>query len=174
MVKCDPMAYAKCPHRRYCSPLEDAVFMQGSLCDQFNQRVKSHAVALNAATNTKTILCPICNGHGFINGGDEHSSWSRTCDRCHGTGYTQVPMTIGDRIRAMSDEDLTDIIYELNMEGTFCQNRKECLELLDNDKLTDDMCKKCLLEWLRKPADDAAVPHGIFLDKQESGLTEED
>ena len=74
----------------------------------------------------------------------------------------------------MSDEELTDIIYELNMEGTYCQNRKECLELLNNDGITDEMCKKCLLEWLRKPADDAAVPHGIFLDKQESGLTEED
>lgn len=82
-------------------------------------------------------------------------------------------MTNADRIRAMSDEELTDIIYDLNMAGTFCTNRKECEELLDNDKLTDDMCKKCLLEWLRKPVEEPKLPT-IFEDKQESGLTEED
>lgn len=83
-------------------------------------------------------------------------------------------MTNADKIRAMSDEDLTNIIYDLNMEGTFCTNRKECEELLNNDKLTDEMCKKCLLEWLRKPVEETKIPSGMFLDKQESGLTEEE
>lgn len=124
--------------------------------------------------NRKAISCPDCNGHGFINGGDEHSTWSRTCNRCHGTGYTLVPKTRADRIREMKDEDLTDIIYDLNMEGTFCTNRKECWEKLNKDEITDEMCKKCLLEWLRKPVGEPETPSGMFLDKQESGLIEED
>ena len=83
------------------------------------------------------------------------------------------PMTEGDRFRTLSDEDLADTIYDLNMEGTFCTNRKECFEKLNKDEITDEMCKKCLLEWLRKPAEGPKLPSGIFLDKQESGLTEE-
>ena len=123
--------------------------------------------------NTRIIPCSDCNGHGYINGGDDHSSWSKTCDRCHGSGYIQVPMTMLDKARAMSDEELTDFIYELNMEGTYCQNRKECFEKLNNDEITDEMCKKCLLEYLRKPVEEPKLPSGLFLDKQESGLTEE-
>lgn len=83
------------------------------------------------------------------------------------------PMTNADRFRSLSDEDLADIIYELNMEGTYCQNRKECEKLLNNDGITDDMCKKCLLEYLRKPVEEAKLPNGICLDKEESGLTED-
>ena len=123
---------------------------------------------------TKLIPCPDCGGHGFIMGSTDRSIWSRSCDRCHMTGYIQVPITNADRIRAMSDEDLTDIIYDLHMEGTFCTNKKECEEKLNNDSLTDEMCKKCLLEWLRKPVEEPKLPSGFYLDKQESGLTEED
>ena len=120
----------------------------------------------------KFISCPDCKGHGFITGGDEHSSWSRTCARCHGTGLTMVPKTRADLIREMKDEDLTDLIYDLNMEGTFCTNRKECWEKLNKDEITDAMCKKCLLEWLQKPVEEPKLP-AIFEDKQESGLLEE-
>lgn len=123
---------------------------------------------------TKIIHCPDCNGHGFISGSNDRAVWSRSCDRCHGSGYIQVPMTMLDKIRAMSDEELTDLIYDLNMEGIFCQNRKECEELLNNDGITDEMCKKCLLEYLRKPVEEhPKLPSGIYLDKEESGLTEE-
>lgn len=122
--------------------------------------------------NTKIIPCPDCAGHGYISGGDDRSVWSRTCNRCHMTGYIQVPMTMADKIRAMSDEDLTDIIYDLNTEGTFCTNRKECFDKLNKDEITDEMCKKCLLEWLRRPVEEPKIPSGVFLDKQESGLTE--
>lgn len=80
-------------------------------------------------------------------------------------------MTNADRIRAMKDEDLTDLIYDLNMEGTFCTNRKECFEKLDKDEITDAMCKKCLLEWLRQPVEEPKMP-SFFEDKQESGLLE--
>lgn len=122
--------------------------------------------------NHKFITCPDCKGHGYISGGDEHSTWTRYCDRCHGTGYAMVPKTRADMIREMKDEDLTDLIYDLNMEGTFCTNRKECWEKLNKDEITDEMCKKCLLEWLRKPVEEPKQP-SFFEDKQESGLLED-
>lgn len=120
----------------------------------------------------KFISCPDCNGHGHINGGDDHSSWSRTCDRCHGTGYTMVPMTNADRIRAMTDEELAEF---MDKDYPFCKSLPECAALLDTEEgIPDEMCRKCQLEWLRKPADDT-LPHSrIFEDKQESGLIEED
>ena len=55
--------------------------------------------------NTKLNPCPDCDSHGYITGGDERSTWSRTCARCHGTGYIQMPLSFADRLRAMSDED---------------------------------------------------------------------
>lgn len=122
--------------------------------------------------NNKRITCPDCKGHGYISGGDERSTWTRYCDRCHGTGYTMVPKTRADQIREMKDEDLTDLIYDLNMEGTFCTNRKECFEKLDKDEITDAMCKKCLLEWLRQPVEEPKRP-SFFEEKQESGLLED-
>lgn len=123
---------------------------------------------------TKIITCPDCDGYGFISGCEDNGIWSRPCDRCHRYGYIQVPLTNGDRIRRLSDKELADCIYDLNMEGTFCENRKECIEKMEKDQLTDEMCKKCLAEWLQKPVEEDEIPSGFFLDKQESGLTEED
>ena len=145
MMKCHPMAYERCPHHKYCDSMETAFFTEGSVCDQFNQRILSRAVTLDVTVK------------------DLFEEMTRPS-----------PMTMADKIRAMSDEDLTDMIYDLNMEGTFCTNRKECEELLNNDGITDEMCKKCLLEYLRKPVEDKpTLPSGIYLDKEESGLTEE-
>lgn len=36
MLRCSPEAYARCPDRQYCGPLEDAVFVEASECDCFN------------------------------------------------------------------------------------------------------------------------------------------
>ena len=66
--------------------------------------------------------------------------------------YVKI-VTNADRIRKMTDEDLADLIYDLNMEGTYCTNKKECFEKLNADQLTDEMCKKFLLEWLKQPAE---------------------
>jgi hypothetical protein len=66
--------------------------------------------------------------------------------------YVKI-VTNADRIRKMTDEDLVDLFYDLNMEDTYCTNRKECFEKLDTDQITDAMCKKCLLEWLKQPAE---------------------
>lgn len=39
MLRCSPEAFAKCPTRHICGNIQEATFMEGSECDQFNQSV---------------------------------------------------------------------------------------------------------------------------------------
>lgn len=84
---------------------------------------------------TKTIVCPACDGAG----------WSRTkiCERCHGTGNVKRPMTNGDRIRSMADEELA-----LLMGFESCPESRR-LEPCDEAK-----CYECWLDWLRQIAEE--------------------
>ncbi len=70
----------------------------------------------------------------------------------HGLGD---PMTNADRIRAMSDEELADILYkQTDLDGQIksCQNLPECAELLDTEEgIPEHKCKDCLLKWLQTP-----------------------
>jgi len=64
-------------------------------------------------------------------------------------------MTNADRIRAMSDEELAEWIY--NMPGSdgvdFCKKKAECEDALEKDILIDEKCCiNCLKEWLQQPA----------------------
>jgi hypothetical protein len=73
--------------------------------------------------------------------------------------YVMPPKTNADRIRALSDEHLANYLYQftdIDCRIGFCQNLPKCEELLDTEDgiSTDSMCKKCLLDWLRKPAED--------------------
>lgn len=52
--------------------------------------------------------------------------------------FQQKPKTNADRIRAMSDEELADIVV--------------CPHTGNWDLCRDD-CKKCRLEWLKQPAE---------------------
>jgi hypothetical protein len=66
------------------------------------------------------------------------------------------PRTNGDRIRAMSDEELAKYLMQANDCGLsipFCQNKKECDGLLDNGIIPDEMCMACMMAWLQKEAD---------------------
>lgn len=48
MLKCDPRAFARCPHRKGCSDSpEHTSFYEGTECDYFNQQV-IHAPLTNA------------------------------------------------------------------------------------------------------------------------------
>ena len=53
------------------------------------------------------------------------------------------PQTNADRIRAMSDEELAKVPSQFGYSCVFPQ--KECGE--------SDTCEKCLLEWLKQPAE---------------------
>ena len=62
-------------------------------------------------------------------------------------------MTQADRIRSMSDEELAELLYSIqNLEDKvkFCKNKIECDNILDSRKeIPDNMCKKCLVDWLQ-------------------------
>lgn len=64
----------------------------------------------------------------------------------------------GDRIRAMSDEELADAIVKMacgiDPAESFCQNKEECEDLMDADKeIPDEWCRQCVLAMLRQPAE---------------------
>ena len=63
--------------------------------------------------------------------------------------------TNGDKIRAMSDEELAKIIDScgLDEEIHFCKSKPECNEIMDSGgTITNEMCRKCGIDWLRQPA----------------------
>ena len=65
--------------------------------------------------------------------------------------------TNADRIRAMSDEELAEKLYcftDIDCKIPYCKNLAECEKMLDTeDGVPVEKCKRCLLEWLQKPAE---------------------
>lgn len=57
---------------------------------------------------------------------------------------SQKPMTNADRIRAMSDEELADVIAN----GVGC--------VLKAPHCMDDDCTPCILRWLKQPAEEVS------------------
>lgn len=94
----------------------------------------------------KEIICPICNGCGFISGSDDHSIWSEGCDNCNNNGSLVIPMTNGDIIRLCNNEQLLTVYYNLDKIAIYSSNNNKRL-LNKNDP--DDF-----LLWLNKDADD--------------------
>lgn len=63
------------------------------------------------------------------------------------------PRTKADRIRAMTDEELAKLLYEIDGLG-YCKNLPECGELLDTEEgIPEEKCIGCMLQWLRQPAE---------------------
>ena len=65
--------------------------------------------------------------------------------------------TIGDKIRDVSDEEMAEFILanDLVDEIHFCKSKPECNAIMDSGRaITGEMCRKCVIEWLRQPADD--------------------
>lgn len=79
--------------------------------------------------------CNVC-----ING--KLPSYSATCVECGLSRKNYKPITNGDRIRRMSDEDLA---AEMKEEGG-CPHDCECPDVMDTD------CYKCWLDWIRQEA----------------------
>ena len=90
---------------------------------------------------TKTIVCPECNGFGYI---EEHVDGllrKNECSCCGGARILRVPMTNADRIRSMSDEELSEFLWQFELEevareGEYFIHRKK------------------LIEWLQEPVED--------------------
>ena len=69
------------------------------------------------------------------------------------TGDHYKKITHADKIRAMSDGELAELLYSFqNLEDKvkFCKNKDVCTNILDGGKeIPDNMCKECLVEWLQ-------------------------
>ena len=92
---------------------------------------------------TKKLVCYNCGGHGFITATYENGQTSAICPVCGGIGTHEIQMTNADRIRAMSDEELAELI---DRETDSCAPTGDC------EKMSRD-CKACWLDWLQQPAE---------------------
>ena len=84
---------------------------------------------------TKKIVCYNCGGHGFITAAYESGQTSAICPVCGGIGSHEIQMTNADRIRAMTDEELAEFLYQVGY------NHRWGL-------------KEYALEWLQQPAEE--------------------
>ncbi len=63
-----------------------------------------------------------------------------------------------DRIRSMTDEELAANLLRMLDGDVYCTNRPECGAMLDTDDgIPDEWCAQCLLNWLRKPVEEATT-----------------
>ncbi len=58
-----------------------------------------------------------------------------------------------DQIRAMPVYEMADALMAAGADQNFdyCPSTEECTDLLDkNEEVPQEMCRKCLIEWLRE------------------------
>ena len=92
---------------------------------------------------TKKLVCYNCGGHGFITATYENGQTSAICPVCGGIGTHEIQMTNADRIRAMSDEELANIV-ECPYGNPYFDEHLPC----------KGSCHDCLLIWLQMPAEE--------------------
>lgn len=71
-------------------------------------------------------------------------------------GAYKPPMTNADRIRAMSDEELAELLISADFCGEceYCDKVGLCRYYEANpDGILDDGCKQAAISWLRQPSD---------------------
>ena len=87
----------------------------------------------------KLVSCPQCGGFGFTStpvSTDYEITVCRakTCELCHGAGVIAAPTTYADRIRAMSDEELAEFLYQVGYDNGWG-------------------LEEYVLEWLQQPCE---------------------
>lgn len=105
----------------------------------------------------KEVPCMECDGKGFIAKFGEYSVWSERCPNCGGTGIVKVPMTNAYRIRAMSDEELEELL----ISADFCEGCEYCDKVgicryyeAHPDGVLADGCRQAARKWLQQPAEE--------------------
>ena len=91
----------------------------------------------------KTIVCPECNGSGFI---ENENGYCEVCTRCAGIGVVKVPMTNYNVFMSMKPEEFANYIECPYMRG---DPYGECKFGWHEREQT---CKECIVEWLNSPA----------------------
>ena len=84
---------------------------------------------------TKKLVCYNCGGHGFITATYENGQTSAICPVCGGIGSHEIQMTNADRIRAMTDEELAELLFQVGYDNGWGM-------------------KEYALEWLQQPAEE--------------------
>ena len=104
--------------------------------------------------------CPYCGGHGYINQFEDVEggcrAWANECIACKGTGAILVPETNADRIRRMSDEELSDIFLRADF-CKCCEHEKDgvCNYICAYPNIPIyDGCKQAALTWMKQPAEE--------------------
>ena len=92
---------------------------------------------------------------------DEVTTCPKECEGCvyidgKPSKYKPKPMTNADHFReAISTEDgMAKFLMKVHDEGIyipFCQNKEECLELIEENGVPDEKCVECMMQWLKKP-----------------------
>ena len=91
----------------------------------------------------------------YIHGGDDFYDYQRRTAIDYAMSVLenikQKPMTNADRIRAMSDEELAQALYN-GLDAEYCTNDPVCADLFDSDDgIPEEKCIACALRWLRQP-----------------------
>lgn len=95
---------------------------------------------------TKKISCPACKGYGCIPKFNDYSIWSEKCLECNGAGEIEVPMTNGDKLHSMSNEELATWLSKLVYHD--CATTFRC----EDCHADDDGCAKEILKFLKEEA----------------------
>lgn len=64
--------------------------------------------------------------------------------------FKQKPKTNADRIRAMTDEELMQLLFTKISCGNICSF---CVPTMRTERKCDGHCKNGVLEWLQQPAE---------------------
>ena len=83
MLRCSEKAYAQCPDRYLCGPIEDATFTEDSECDAFNRAVEGKTMTYAdriRAMNDEEMAKFLCDFRS--DNYDEHP-----CNGCVATTY---------------------------------------------------------------------------------------
>ena len=94
---------------------------------------------------TKKLVCYNCGGHGFITSTYENGQTSAICPVCGGIGTHEIQMTNADRIRAMSDEELAEFLWDFNLAD---------VSTVKMGEFGPHMFRYRLKEWLQQPAEE--------------------
>ena len=78
-----------------------------------------------------------------------HKCYTEDMCKCH------EPQTNADRIRAMSDEEITEFVCR-NGINTLCDIicGGECNAIASFKKSGDEACKEIVMKWLQQPAEE--------------------
>ena len=93
--------------------------------------------------------CPKCGGTIWRLGKGEHPYYCNNCKARFTESEVTVPPTNGDRIRAMTDDELADFLSKSRGGCRALTTESYVCDYYYDDNLNTD-CHKCWLDWLNQ------------------------